>query len=224
MANRKRGAVGLGTAIGGLILLAAFNENIASILEDTQLNRAWTLVEPSLRWLSGLLVAMVGYLVHPVATHLYAFVVGGVVTIGAVRFAVSRQNLPSRRAEMISLPDLVEYLTMETEWAQSRRAVTDRDLQFELLDILTTGKLNAYARQQLFGHPGPLRRISPGYFEAAIINTHAIRNGAPQQITLKPTYSGDHFEHWQFQQREVESIWPRPKTPKEGWPTRFLGR
>jgi hypothetical protein len=221
MASRQKKSLwGGATFIVGLVALAVFNENVASFLEETRLNRAWTAIQPAFRLVAG----SIRLLAHPIMTHLYAVVAGFGLCAGVLLIIAARQQKAPSNVEMISLPDLVDYLTTETEWAKNRPAVTEQAVQFELLDVLTAGRLKAYARLDEHGHPSPLQRVNPGYFQNVVFDTRAIRDRTVRQVRPKVGYIDDHFEHWQFQKSEVEDIWPRPKGPRTGWRRNLFGQ
>ncbi|WOB78472.1 hypothetical protein [Brevundimonas nasdae] len=215
MANQKRGVFGLVWFLAGLLALAFFNENIASFLEETNLNRGWTLIQPALQWLAGIMRLFV----HPVMTHGYAFIAGAIASIVVLLIAAARQNVP-KQAVLISLSNVVDYLTTETAWARERPAITDQMVNFELMDVLAQGRLIAYAREVHYGQYSALKRVNPSYYGGAAIDVNAIRNGGRNQITVRNGFSGDHLEHWQFEKSEVESLWPKPKSPRK----KLLGR
>lgn len=211
MAKRRGRVVGWGTAAVGLLLLAFFNENAASFFEETGLNRGWELIEPAIR----VLVAGIRFLGHPIMTHVYAFLLGAAACLGAVVWATHANQETPQADKLISLSEVVTYLREQTGWANSKGSVSDQDVQFELLDALSHGRLQAFARPwDGWGHPSALQRINPDYFDAVVIDMDAIRANETHQITLKPATYGDRFHHWTFRRSQVESIWPRHHPPR----------
>lgn len=218
MANRNKRGWGL-AAVATFVALFIFKENATNFLEETKLNQMWTRVGP----IFDLLIATLRFLGNPWMTHLYALMGGIFLSLIGTNLTRSAQ-IRRDDASKMSLGELVDYLTEESKWAKNRGFITDQQVQFELLDQLSGGRLNAYGRRHTQdGNPSPLTRIDQSYFDQTVIDLSKIRRGERGAIRLKPGWNGDHFEHWQFRSTDVERLWPRPKPPRAGWRKRVLG-
>lgn len=198
-------AWGVGTALVGLILLALFNENLASFFEDTGFNRGWTKIEPAIRFIA----AGVRFLGHPIMTHIYAFIGGvtvGIIVLRAITRASQKEPEPDKP---LTLVELVTYLKERSAWAAQKGYLNDRDVELGLIDALAHGVLQAFAREKSqYGQTSPLRPIAHSYFNAVVIDMDAIKARRKEQIVLKTGYYADEFEDWQFSKAQVESLWP----------------
>lgn len=196
----------MGIGAGGLFVLAAlFNENLASFFEAAGLDRGWTLIDPTVR----VVASSIQLLGHPIMTHFYAFIVGMLACMAVVTWAVEHNRSTPKTDKLITLSELLDHLTDASAWAKRQAVITDRAVEFEFIDALCHGRIDAFARPvDDYGQVSALTRITPTYFGGVVIDLAAIRADRARQIRLKTGYHGDQFDHWQFRRSQVESVWP----------------
>lgn len=209
--NHKGRVWGIATAVVGLVLLALFNENLASFFEETGFNHGWTKIEPTIR----IIAARLRFLGHPIMTHVYAFIIGVTVGVLVLRAIVRASQEQSEPHKPLTLVEVVTYLREVSAWAAHKGYLSDRDVELTLIDALAHGQLQAFAREKnQFGQPSPLQPIAHSYFAAVVIDMEAIKARRKEQIVLKTGYYADEFEDWQFSKAQVESLWPPEKKAK----------
>src|SRR5690606_21113705 len=106
MANQERRSGGWLLAVLGILALAVFNENVASLLEVTGLNRLWSYTGA----LGAALLWVWHILASPVATHIYTFLAGiliAAVIRAAIEDSATAPQGGASKADM-SLHELVE--------------------------------------------------------------------------------------------------------------------
>jgi len=220
MANRTRRSGIWLVAVVAFLLTTLAQENLASLFEAIGVDRLWVhtgVVGTALLWIWDVAGS-------PVATHIYAFVVGIMlaVFISAVAESGGTQALEQgpTRPDM-SIYDLVDYLTEETAWSKQKGYITDRMVEHELLDAFSSGRLLAFARKtDAYGSTSPQYRIDSSDFEALRIDLDAIRGRMPKPIRVKPNFLADENLHdWQVFRAQAEQLWPKqPPEPKAKQP------
>jgi len=226
MANREKQSRNWLIVVGSVFVLAVCNENIASWLEQYGLNRLWAhtgAIGAGLLWMWGVLSS-------PIATHLYVFWAGLLIASifhNRVKLsATSRTQIGMAKPDM-TLPDLVDYLTTETAWAKSQRAISDLMVEHELLDAISTGRLILLARRtDAYGSTSQLFRIDPDYFEAHRLDLAAIRSGRGDAVVIKPGHftGAPSFHDWRLYKSQAEQVWPAWVEPKPVVRRGFFGR
>lgn len=215
MANRERRSGGWLLAVLGILALAVFNENVASLLEATGLNRLWSYTGAfgaAFLWVWSILAS-------PVATHFYTFL-AGILVAAVIRAAIEDSATASQGGASkpdMSLYELVEYVTTASVWAKGRGYISDRMVEHELLDAFSSGKLWAFARKyDVYGSTSPQYRIDESDFEHVRIDLDAVRSGKQDTIVTKPGYISDTtFHDWRVFKAQAERLWPKWVEPKE---------
>lgn len=212
MANvTRRSGVGLAVVLTFLLTTLA-QENLASLFEATGFDRLWKytgLIGTALLWVWHVLAS-------PVATHIYTFVAGILVTLLVRAMVENSQQATSPQSSNkpdMSIYDLVDYLTTDTAWAKEKGHISDRMVEHELLDALSTGSLLIYARKyDEYGSTSPLFRIDKDDFVHLRIDLDAIRSRRRDAIVLKHGYLADTKWHdWRVYEWQAEQLWPRWK-------------
>lgn len=211
MANRSRRS-GLWLLAVLLFLVSTLaQENLGTLFEATGLDKLWKhtgVVGAALIWVWQVLA-------NPVATHIYAFAAGILLTIFVGALVEKSQGGTAQASTTPDMPiyDLVDYLTTDTVWAKEKGHISDLMVEHELLDAFGTGRLFAFARKyDHFGSTSQLYKMDNGDFASLKIDLEAIRARRRDTIILKPGYMGDASWHdWRVYRSQAEQLWPKWK-------------